>query len=106
MAPMMRMSAHSAWPRSDSCTCPSCACCCTASTLTLSNSRRQALFANLTVGLSALQCLKLADLIADEASGLANIMQGDKNTLRALLLCMRAAALKNLERGRDAFGSH
>ena len=53
---------------------------------------------------SLFQCLQIADLIADESSGLSEIMQKDKATLRALLVCMRGAALKNLEQGRDPLG--
>jgi hypothetical protein len=44
-------------------------------------------------------------MIAEPGSGLAPVFQKEKKSLRALLLLMRAAALKNLEQGKDALGS-
>jgi hypothetical protein len=52
-----------------------------------------------------LQCLKIADLIADESSGLSEVLRQDKATLRALLVCIRTAALKNLQLGHNALGT-
>ncbi len=55
-----------------------------------------------TCSLLCLQCLQIADVVADDTYGLSEIMHANKQTLQSLLHLMRKASLRALDSGLDA----